>query len=295
MTSPLVSVVIPTHNRERFLREAVASVAAQTYDNWELVVVDDGSTDGTRAFLEGLADARVRPVWLARQGNAAALRNIGVQHAKGSHVAFLDSDDLWLPEKLVEQVKDLAANPECRWSYVGRICVDERGAELTRPDIRPFVPYRGWILEEVLESQALIATSAVLVQRSFFESLGAFNPVLLRCQDSDLWIRLAEASPVAVVERTLVHKRIHPADRKTSQLNVQSYMNLIYDGVLARNRSPKIRRLCRSARARVNIAIASRLSGAGQHAEAREALRAAFPHAGWHPRWWAAWLRTALR
>jgi glycosyltransferase involved in cell wall biosynthesis len=93
---PLVSVVIPTFNRERYLRDAVASVLAQTYDRWELVIVDDGSTDGTRGYLETLGDGRIRPILGPRGGNPAAPRNLGARTARGAYLAFLDSDDLWL-------------------------------------------------------------------------------------------------------------------------------------------------------------------------------------------------------
>jgi glycosyltransferase involved in cell wall biosynthesis len=292
---PLISVILPTHNRGAYLRDAVGSVLAQTHDPWELVVVDDGSTDGTRAFLEGIADRRVRPIFRPRQGNAAALRNVGVEAARGSHVAFLDSDDLWLPEKLAAQITDLLAHPECRWSYVGRVCVDEDGAELQGPEIRPFVPYGGWILEHVIDLRALIATSAVMVERRLFEEVGGFNEALLRCQDSDLWIKLAETSPAAVVPTILVKKRVHLEDRETDQLKVQGYMNRIYGDLLARNGSATIRRLCRRRRARVNLDIADGLRRAGRYAEARRALVVAARFAGWRVAWWATLLKTLAR
>jgi GT2 family glycosyltransferase len=163
----------------------------------------------------------------------------------------------------------MLAHPACGWSYVGRICVDPQGEELRTPGLRPFVPYAGWILEEVLDLRALVATSAAMVERRLFDGLGGFNPAFLRCQDSDLWLRLAEASPAAVVPDILVHKRVHPEDRHTNQLHVLTYMNQIYDGVLRRTRSGRIRRRCRRQRAFVNLGIVDRMRGAGQGAEAQ--------------------------
>ena len=112
ISRPLVSIILPTYNREVLLRRALESVLAQTYDLWELLVVDDGSTDGTRAYLQTLTDTRVRAILREHCGNAGAVRNAGCRTARGSYLAFLDSDDQWLPEKLALQIADLHAHPE---------------------------------------------------------------------------------------------------------------------------------------------------------------------------------------
>src|SRR6266487_2699709 len=103
---PLVSVIIPTFNREAYLREAIESVFAQTYSNWELIVADDGSTDGTRAYLASVTDRRTHVIELEHCGTPARLRNTALARAQGTYVAFLDSDDLWAPEKLELQIND---------------------------------------------------------------------------------------------------------------------------------------------------------------------------------------------
>lgn len=292
---PLVSIVLPTYNRVAYLREAVASVQAQTYDHWELVVVDDGSTDGTHAFLESLGDARVRAVRRAHDGNVALLRNVGARESRGAYFALLDSDDTWLPEKLALQLEDLHARPECRWSYTGFTHVDEHGNGSPWLNRRPWSAYGGQILDVVVAVQALIATSTVIVERGLFQSVGGFDESLLRCEDYGLWIRLAEESPASVVAMPLMNRRQHPADRRTNPVDVLRYMHRIYGGLLARSASSRIRRLCRRQRARASLRIARQCRSAGRYAEARRALAISFVYAGWHPGWWSAVIKTWLR
>jgi glycosyltransferase involved in cell wall biosynthesis len=129
---PLVSVILPTYNRAAFLREAIDSVLAQTWQRWELIVVDDGSTDGTRPYLATLADPRIHVLELAHDGNRARLRNRGMTRARGEYLAFLDSDDFWIPTKLERQVTDLIARHR-RWGYAHYRHVDDAGASLPIP------------------------------------------------------------------------------------------------------------------------------------------------------------------
>jgi glycosyltransferase involved in cell wall biosynthesis len=110
-TAPSVSVVIPTYNCESYLRQAVQSVFDQTYTNWEAIVIDDGSTDGTASYLDSVAGDRVRVLNHAHCGNPARLRNVGIAAARGAHIAFLDSDDVWFPQKLKAQLEHLLAPP----------------------------------------------------------------------------------------------------------------------------------------------------------------------------------------
>lgn len=292
---PLVSVIVPTYNRATYLPEAVECVLAQTYEPWELIVVDDGSTDGTHDYLAGLTDPRIRSIMGTHSGNRAAPCNIGARAARGAYLAFLDSDDLWLPQKLALQMDDLLKHPECRWSYTGRVCVDPQGREVHGGGIRPWAPYRGWILEHLLTLRALVASSAALIERRLYESVGGFDESLARCEDVDMWIKLAEASPAGVVPTVLVQKRLHPEDRGTEPLDVQDYMNRIYGGLLERTNSPAVRRLCRRLRTRVNLDIVGGCRSAGRYAEARQALAVAFPLTGWTPGWWISALKTLVR
>src|ERR1700732_1465702 len=107
MTAPVVSIILPTFNRLKYLRPAIDSVFAQTLADWELLIADDGSDEETRAYLEHLGGLpRVKLIWLAHSGNPSAVRNAALREARGDYIAFLDSDDVWLPSKLERQVAD---------------------------------------------------------------------------------------------------------------------------------------------------------------------------------------------
>ena len=291
----LISIIIPTYNRARLLREAVESVLAQTYHDWELLVIDDGSTDGSRTYLGTLAHRRLRPVLLEHSGNAARVRNAGLRAARGSYIAFLDSDDLWHPEKLALQIEDMHAHPECGWSYTGLALVDERGQEIPPVGGRRVPAQRGWILEALIKGQAIAATSAVLVRRQLLQRVGDFDESLPVCEEIDLFFRFAEASPATVVCRPLVSCRRHPGNGPWPPLDVLECRNRVYDGLLARTSSRRLRRICRRSKLRFTVAHLGRLRRTGLYAETRQALSMSFPYAGLHPAWWVACLQTWLR
>jgi len=290
---PLVSVVLPTYNREGFLQKAAESVLAQTYDHWELLVVDDGSTDATRTFLGTLRDPRIRPVFQGHSGIPAQVRNAGARTARGDYLAFLDSDDQWLREKLALQIEDLHAHPDSGWSYTGFEYLGVEGRGPIAP--HDWAAYNGWILELVIDTRALIVLPSVVVHRRLFERVGGFDESLPRCEDYDLWIKLAEASPARVVSTPLVKVRQHPEDRQWTWLDMLEYMNRIYDALLARTTSPRIRRRCRAQKTRLSLDLMARMRSAGQYGQARQGLRTSFAYAGWHPGWWTAVLKTGLR
>ena len=159
--APTVSVLIPTYDRLPLLKQAVASVQTQTFQDWELIVVDDGSTDGTAAWLRALNDPRVVVVSLEHSGDIAALRNRGIQEATGTYVAFLDSDDLWMPDKLRLQLETLEGKTDARWGYTAMRRMDREGKEIRDSRIQPWRPYSGWILEELLTFRAIVAFSSL--------------------------------------------------------------------------------------------------------------------------------------
>lgn len=274
MRTPEVSIVLPTYNRLPLLRRAVASVIAQTFCDWELVVVDDGSTDATRDYLEAIGDARVRPVWLEHRGDLTSARSAGLRHVRGEWVAFLDSDDLWLPEKLSLQLQRLAAHPACRWSYTGYSLIDadenslpERSALLGRP-------VSGHILEALLGFTVAVAVQAMLVQRSLIEEIGGFDETIPIRSDYDFALRLAARSEVCALPENLTRVREH-ARRTTAHLrhaDLYADQERVFNKAAAAATSRRIRMLCLRQRAAQLAGKAAALSREGSHRAAFAAL-----------------------
>jgi glycosyltransferase involved in cell wall biosynthesis len=204
----LVSVIIPTFNRRALVREAVASACAQRGSAPEVIVVDDGSTDGTSAALTQEFGKGIRIIRTENRGVAAA-RNLGVRESRGGLIAFLDSDDLWLPGKLAAQVARFAAHPETQ------ICQTEEIWMRNGVRVNACKHHRkpsGDIFEPSLRL-CLVSPSAVILRRALFERAGGFDETLLVCEDYDLWLRIARDTPVWLIDRPLVTKRGGHADQ----------------------------------------------------------------------------------
>jgi glycosyltransferase involved in cell wall biosynthesis len=205
----LVSVVIPTRNRRDRLAQAIESAKAQTWPNLEIIVVDDGSTDGTPAYLqeEQAADGRVRFIRNELPQGGAGARNTGISAAKGKYVAFLDDDDLWYPEKTEKQLALLMSNPDA--SAVSCGFVIER-ALLPSLKVRITPPSDE---QEILRWNRLGGASMCLVKRNAVLDAGGFDQKLPSGQDWDLWIKLHRAGEVIVSDEPLVRYVSHQGDR----------------------------------------------------------------------------------
>jgi glycosyltransferase involved in cell wall biosynthesis len=201
---PLVSVIIPTYNRRSMLREAVESVLGQSYQNIELIVVDDGSTDGTEALVRSNWPA-IRYVWQPNAGDAAA-RNRGLDFVRGELIAFQDSDDLWHPEKLALQVAVLRDRAEVGVVFASRRLMDERG-NLSPKRWRRM--HSGWITEALFRSMFIVMPSTV-VRRNVVDRIGRFSTDLPVTSDYEYWLRASLVTQFAAVERELVVERKSP-------------------------------------------------------------------------------------
>jgi glycosyltransferase involved in cell wall biosynthesis len=199
--NPLVSVILPTYNRGWILTEAIDSVLAQDYKEYELIVVDDGSTDNTREIL----DAYGQDIFVLRQANkgVSAARNRGIAEAKGQLVAFLDSDDLWLPRKLSRQIDYFNLNPDTVINQTEEIWM--RNGVRVNPKDRHRKP-SGMIFELSL-GLCLVSPSAVMIQKTLFDAVGAFDENLPACEDYDLWLRISCRYPVHLIDTPLIIKR----------------------------------------------------------------------------------------
>jgi GT2 family glycosyltransferase len=235
---PKVSVIIPTSNRRDFVREAIASVLAQTYRDFELQVVDDGSNDDTYAAVQEFDG--VRYVFQPNRGVSAA-RNRGVTLSNGEFLAFLDSDDLWQPRKLECQVAFFAAHSDAR------ICQTEEIWLRNGVRVNPHNKHRkvgGDIFARSLEL-CLVSPSAVMLRRKLFEQVGGFDESLPACEDYDLWLRIAATEAISLIETPLVIKRGGHADQLSrrfwgmDRFRVAALCKLLDSGVLL----PEQRRL----------------------------------------------------
>ena len=212
---PVLSVVIPTYNRLPRVKDAVESVLKQTYRDFEFWVVDDGSTDGTGEALRAFGN-KIKYIFQDNRGVSAA-RNLGARVSRGKYLAFLDSDDLWEPEKLEVQVRCMEANPHFPLCYTDEVWI-RRGIRVN-PKKR-HAKYSGWIFEKCLPL-CIISPSSALMKRSLFEEIWGFDETLPVCEDYDFWLRVTCRYPVLFIDKKLIVKRGGHAD----QLSTRSWGN----------------------------------------------------------------------
>jgi glycosyltransferase involved in cell wall biosynthesis len=216
--NPVVSVIVPTFDRWPMVGEAVRSVLAQRYPLFELIVVDDGSTDGSAAKLSAFG-GRVRVLRQARAGVSAA-RNAGARAARGRYFAFLDSDDLWLPDKLAIQTTFMDEQPNVQICQTEEIWI--RNGVRVNPKLKHRKP-AGDIFRRSLDL-CLVSPSAVMLTKQLFEAVGGFDENLPVCEDYDLWLRIAVRHPVWLISRPLTIKRGgHPDQLSRSLWGMDRY------------------------------------------------------------------------
>ena len=202
----LISVVIPVYNGEKTVGETLKSVLAQTYENIEVVVINDGSTDGTGAIVEGIGDDRVKLFSYPNAGLAAS-RNRGIERASGDYISFTDADDLWTAEKLADQLAALKQHPNAAVAYSWTDYIDAQSQFL---QAGTHISASGDVLAKLLEINFIESGSNVLLLRDVFETVGDFDVTLTAAEDWDMWLRLAKKyefvavpSPQVLYRRTL--------------------------------------------------------------------------------------------
>lgn len=207
--APLVSVVVPAYNAERTLVATLESVLAQTLQDLEVIVVDDGSTDRTGALGAEILDPRVQVITKPNSG-ASAARNAGVAAAKGTYVAFLDADDLWLPEKLQKQIAFLEANPSVRAVQTGVYMVDDK---LEIQSARPCSPWGDALFDVLMFKNLPAFPSSVVFERLGLEEIGGWDESLVILEDWNLAIEAARYCNLESIAEPLVLYRVHPGNR----------------------------------------------------------------------------------
>ena len=201
-----VSVIIPTYNRKDYVRESIDSALAQRGIAVEVIVVDDGSQDGTGEALLDYGD-QIRYVWQENQGESSA-RNHGVRIARHEYVALLDSDDLWQPDSLAKRVSLLENDPALGAVFSKAWLVDEEGKRLDAPPLSDHVKSDDLTLESLCLKNNLVASTAVF-RRSIFDKVGGFDSEIQFGEDWDLWLRFALESKLGFVDEPLVYVRRH--------------------------------------------------------------------------------------
>ena len=228
-----ISVIIPTFNRKKTLGRAIQSVMNQSLSPFEILIIDDGSNDGTEEWIkENFQD--IKYIYQNNHGVSSA-RNIGIENAYGDWVAFLDSDDEWLPNKLNEQVKAIESNPEMKFFHTNEIWI-RNGVRVNQ--MKKHKKYGGFIFEKCLDI-CRISPSSVLIQKEIFDNIGTFDESLRVCEDYDLWLRIVAIYPVVFLDIPLIYKYGGHADQLSKVNNgiesyrIQSLEKIIKSGFLS--------------------------------------------------------------
>lgn len=208
MHIPKVSVIIITYNRASLLKTAMQTVLDQTFEDFELLIIDDGSPDDTENVVKAFHDPRVRYVKHAQNQGEGGARNTGIQHAEGEYIAFLDDDDEWLPDKLQLQVALLDSQPQ-QVGFVHSALINfyaDTGAELEKR--RPVDQVSGNVFDKLL-AENFVILSTVLIRKACFDAVGPFDVSIPAGLDYDMWVRIAQTYEFAYIDVPLIKYRIH--------------------------------------------------------------------------------------
>jgi glycosyltransferase involved in cell wall biosynthesis len=262
---PAVSIVLPTFNRLQFLRESVDSVFAQTLQEWELIIADDGSDAETLAFLSTLEQMpRVKLLRLTHTGSPSAVRNAALREAHGRYVAFLDSDDVWMPDKLQVQTAAHQTCPGRRWSYTALERIDAAGEPMRDGLGTGWVPHQGAIFEQLLTIDAAVATPTVMVDRQLMDQAGGFDEQQPFFEDYELWLRLSLLSEVIVIDTPLVKVRNHGQHYSADRVRVYQARFRLLEKIADRAQTPRLRALLQLERAKTAASLALVAAVAGR-------------------------------
>jgi glycosyltransferase involved in cell wall biosynthesis len=306
--APTVSVILPTYDRPEFLQQAVASVHAQSWIDWELIISDDGSGADTASLLDRFSrEPHVRVIRASHQGNPGAVRNRALREARGEYVAFIDSDDIWLPAKLEEQLECLRASPDCQWSYTEFIRINQDGVSVDYERNPHRILHEGWIFEQLLELRVGIALPTVMVKRALLETVGGFDEQQGLHEDTDLWLRLALLSPVHVLKQPLACVRRHSSNFSGTGIPSLVARRRVLEKMGQLVTEPQHRAILRTERARAAGVLAALYAASGERTSMLRTLASSLRYSWRCGAWYAnacralahsvlpSWLVNAIR
>ena len=216
---PEVSIIIPTYNRARLLARALTSVIDQTFQDFEIIVADGSSTDNTKEVALSFGQ-KVRYFNEEHTGSPASGRNLGLRNASGEYIAFLDSDDIWLPEKLKMQINYFKSNPEYGILYSNTAIIDENGKTTGKLLIGKGHADEGRIFKSLLRKN-FIPTHTVIMKREVFERIGYFNedPSIKGAEDYEYWLRASLQFDIGYMDMPLARYRIHTGGASSEDIS----------------------------------------------------------------------------
>ena len=238
-----ISVIIPTYNRKHTLSRAIKSVNDQTYEPFEIIIVDDGSTDGTKEWL-AKRHPRVQYIYQPNAGVSAA-RNLGIKSAQGDWISLLDSDDEWLSQKLEKQVKAVKEDPDSMFCHTNEVWI-RNGVRINQG--KKHQKYGGLIFNQCLDI-CRISPSSVLLKNSILKHTGLFDEKLPVCEDYDLWLRITANNPVIFLDEPLINKYGGHKDQLSrvpagiEQYRIQSLEKILKTVNLTQAQSNKTRKM----------------------------------------------------
>jgi len=251
-----ISIIIPTYNRLPLLQQAIASVIKQTYEDWELIVADDGSTDDTATYLHGLKDSRIKYLGLTHSGNIAHVRNKGTEAASGTYLMFLDSDDCWYPDKLAIQLQR-TQEAGAQWSYTAYEHINASGETVAARSGRSTV-LSGEITASLLTAEVGVSISSLLVSKKLFEQTGRFDesPLLNLREDYNLVLRLSLRATTLGIPPVLVQVREHSGRTTHTCTDAYERMAYVYSKFIRLTNDKNLQKIAHARRAKHLMAAA---------------------------------------
>lgn len=267
--TPFVSVIIPTYNRAKLVSQAIDSALNQTYKNMEIIVIDDGSADNTKEAVSRY-QSKIRYIY-KENGGASSARNLGIKEAKGSYIAFLDSDDLWLPGKVEKQMNQLRLNKGYSFAISDIEFIDDDNKHLAFSNLRKTITKDGFIFADALKIPT-ITSSYMLIDREVFGNVGLFDETINTAEDIDMMLRICNRYKTILIEEPLVKYRKNK-DSLSNQLFTKNRLKVL-DKIpqYADNIKNEHRRIISRTKVRVHLNYAADLLWSRHFKEARSQI-----------------------